>query len=115
MMRPLSFLANGFIRRAVLLKTLFEKIEGFFTDAAIGAQPILGHIGPERTRRHAVLGIALGLIVNMPAHDTLPLRHLYDHLDMLVLKRPDWPVNKMRAGTVQLAQLLIAPLRMFAH
>jgi hypothetical protein len=60
---------------SINVNELFDQVERFFTDTAIGTHPVIGNIFPTRAGRDAVLGIALGFVINMSANDTFPLRH----------------------------------------
>src|SRR5690606_8724138 len=53
-----------------------DHLEVALADAAVRAQPVLGHVFPAGAGGDAVVRPAFGLVIDQPAYDALPLLHV---------------------------------------
>ena len=59
----------------VLGRRFLEEFEILLADTAVGAQPVLGHVFPARSRFDAIVRPAFGFVVDQTTNDTFELAH----------------------------------------
>ena len=62
--------------RCIVHRLLFQQFKVFFTDPAIGAEPVLRHIFPFCTRSDAIIRPAFLLVVDQAANNAFILTHV---------------------------------------